>query len=1571
MSATHRPSLALLSLNVNGLGSKAKRLTLFASLIDGPWDVVLLQETHHESAEQGLRWTKEGAGKERPWPGSSFWAEGTTASRGVAVLFKDKPDLADMVGSTPPAIEHDGRILRVDFQWQQMQLSVVNVYSPSTSADRAAFFREQLLHYLPQQGGILVGGDFNCVSTDLDVTANAAGRRRTGYLGGLQLVEETYSLRDAWREQHPGTREITHTCASDQSGARLDRWLLSTDLIHSAHSTDIYPGLPGDHLGVVVKIQAGPAASTRGPSPWTFPLELVDDADYSTELHGLIQRTLDERAVGPDLSHGQRWDDLKRDIRDHATEFARLGRLRQSAVIRSLRCRADRARATFIAHPTAAPAMLHWLQANRALQDHIHDRAQAAAVRAGVLWQHYGEQSTHYFYHLSRQRQHATIMSEVTDIWGQTAPLDTPEGRATAGQTLADFFSSDSPHGLFRPRSTAPAAQHEMLSALDKHLSEEAAAACESEGTITLDELTRSLHTFPRGKRPGSDGLPYEFLQQFWTVLGPVLLPVFLESFQEGNSLTPSQAHGLVTLLYKGSGPRSDPASYRPITLLNSDFKLLAKALTDRWGSHITSVVDDTQTAFLPGRDIASNVLAHLEEVEYLETAREPGCLAFLDFSKAYDRLDREWVLQCMRRIGFGPSATRWVDLLHSHLTAKVRFNGWLSPSFPVSTGLAQGSPLSPLLFVVAAQPLAAHLRRQAQLGVFQPISKPDGSQAPPSHQHADDTTLHVRTRWDLHVAVQTSIQPFCEASGSALNASKSRAMLLGGGDDHEGVDPDTGITFVRPGESHRHLGIRLSTDQAAAATETYTAILGAVRKVANHWVSRQLTQIGRVHVAKQVLASKVTYHATFIPVPAAQGRELASCLQGFVSGGRRCLRPSREVHALPWEQGGMRLVQLHDMTAALQAKLISRLFEPEKLVWKEYAAIHFSRSETWLQNHPHVPARAVDSLGYGVRIILTTRRTQDLGVESGRIRAYIQAYRRLRPHRLVPPASLTAAQIAAEPLFHNLQITEGGKPLVPTAELLTAARQGVTAVGDLISQAHALEPAALARMQQALPEQWRTANHTQQPASDWLQDIAGGGRIFYREQVEDVPPGGQQFLYTAYTLQADGRLSQLDSCPFLPLHDLLPVTVILWDPARPWRPGKRPVPSREAPYLLGPPAVSTVDPSLWGVGQRPCHQLVVKEASTRLTVLAAFGKRVLLSPLSPVVPAIWEGGGKSLAGLESKWTDRLISAAGRAQPAQPPALTRSAAQAFGPDYGAGAAWFTLHPSQREHWRSRQLEQAGQISQSTPPASQQQTDDLTDVAAQTSAEARPWSAVWTRLHHMGLDRQHRLVAWQVLHAALPCGAHTAYVQLSRLQPGQIQDTLDQAMCPHCLPERRPETLSHMLLDCPVATQIWTWVCHLWAAYSGTAMPPLTATVLLADDQREWQPASHSQAVWAQLRMASLTAIRNGASLRRKGLPITPVSIAATVVAAVTAAVSRDWQRVQAGSLASLSQGVCCSTWLRGRQPLISRQEFTVMWATHGVFCTVSDDGGHGELRHVFSLSTPVPFPVGGADAVAS
>ena len=291
----------------------------------------------------------------------------------------------------------------------------------------------------------------------------------------------------------------------------------------------------------------------------------------------------------------------------------------------------------------------------------------------------------------------------------------------------------------------------------------------------------RQLKLSARGKKPGSDGLPYEFFSQFWEVLGPELLAVLQDAFQaqHGLGLPTSMTQGVITLLYKGKGSKALLDSYRPITLLNSDYKLLAKALATRFGPALQHVVDPTQTASVPGRWIGDNVLCHLEQVEYPQQTGQPGCMVFSDFSKAYDRLRRPWVLDCMSNMGFGERACKWISIMLENTSATAAFNGWQSSSFPERSAVQQSSPLSPLLYVLAAQPLASHLRHQAQQGVIRPITMPDGQPAPVSHQHADDTTLHVLQPSDAQAALDSSIALFCAATCSQLNVSKSRGFLV------------------------------------------------------------------------------------------------------------------------------------------------------------------------------------------------------------------------------------------------------------------------------------------------------------------------------------------------------------------------------------------------------------------------------------------------------------------------------------------------------------------------------------------------------------------------------------------------------------------------------------------------------------------------------------------------------------------------------------------------------------------------------------------------------------------------
>jgi len=143
---------------------------------------------------------------------------------------------------------------------------------------------------------------------------------------------------------------------------------------------------------------------------------------------------------------------------------------------------------------------------------------------------------------------------------------------------------------------------------------------------LTEEELRRALDGSRRGVAPGSGGLPYEFYDR---LLGDglgaascaALNAPFLGRRPAAPGLSPCRL-GVISLLFKGTPqkplPGDDVGSFRPITLLNADYKIAAEAVANRIGAALDAVVDQTQTAFVPGRWIGDNILYHLELLDAL-----------------------------------------------------------------------------------------------------------------------------------------------------------------------------------------------------------------------------------------------------------------------------------------------------------------------------------------------------------------------------------------------------------------------------------------------------------------------------------------------------------------------------------------------------------------------------------------------------------------------------------------------------------------------------------------------------------------------------------------------------------------------------------------------------------------------------------------------------------------------------------------------------------------------------------------------------------------------------------------
>ena len=205
----------------------------------------------------------------------------------------------------------------------------------------------------------------------------------------------------------------------------------------------------------------------------------------------------------------------------------------------ALRAAAAASREQYTLDPSNTQALQAWQLARLDLQTRHSAIAAEAALRAGTLWEHYGEQSTFYFHHLARQRQAKTSIASLQDpTTGATHTLDTFHGVVATGTLLSNQFSSDSPTGLFRPPPTDPQAQDSLIGALDIFLQSADVQDCEGDADdpMPLKKLADTVRDMPRAKKsPGADGLSYEFYDQFWPVLHKPFHAMVQETFVTGH----------------------------------------------------------------------------------------------------------------------------------------------------------------------------------------------------------------------------------------------------------------------------------------------------------------------------------------------------------------------------------------------------------------------------------------------------------------------------------------------------------------------------------------------------------------------------------------------------------------------------------------------------------------------------------------------------------------------------------------------------------------------------------------------------------------------------------------------------------------------------------------------------------------------------------------------------------------------------------------------------------------------------------------------------------------------------
>lgn len=944
-------ALQLITLNCQGLRKLDNRDTLFSWLNCCTVNVVCLQETHSLSEREFSAWlsfaTAHGQNKHNFRCLSS---PGTNRSSGVALLYGPEVELVHSFR------DNNGRFVGAEFSLHNYSFRVCTIYAPNSQADGVRFF-ESLYSVLDSITPTILCGDFNTVPDAIRDRRGCSPSSPWAYNWSptLQRLVATFDLHDVWRLHHPHETSFTWHRPNGQQASRLDMYWLSAFFLGMVTAVDICPFFRSDHSCVFLELHL-PSSVHRGRGPWKLNTNHLKDPVFIRLIREFWRSWQQEK--GSFLSLSAWWDAGKARLRDHCRRYSRSAALTSRRNLQSLHCTLTHLQRRQDSGENVT-SLLHDTKTN--LEEAYRLQARGARIRAQVQWAEEGESSNAYFLRLEKKKGQNRLIYSVRTFSGVIVT-----SFCAIMSAWVTFYAS-----LFTSQCLVDTEQRFFLDQLHFKLSDLEQGLCE--GLLTNGECKRAVDAMASGKSPGIDGLPAEFYKTFWDLLGDDLTEVMNFSYHRGQ-LSASQRSGVITLLHK-KGDRLAMKNWRPITLLCVDYKIAAKAIANRLLQVIGKVTHSAQTCGVPGRSSTEGVRSLKDILLHANENGIGGAVISLDQEKAFDRVEWSYLQRVLRAMNFGDSFCAWVSLFYSNIHSCVLVNGELSELFSVSRGVRQGCPLSPLLYVLVAETIAAAIRNDHFISGY---ILPTGDRLKVC-QYADDTSVIVTS--DLGISSLFHLFARYEtASGAKLNVAKSSGLLFGSWKtrDHHVVPLDwspEGITV---------LGAYLSN----SGEELWAGKVNSVTSSCASWSKRSLSFHGRALIVNSLVLSQLWYLGANALMPPTVLKDINSVVFDFLWSGKREWLARSSVTQKPC-RGGLGVVDIRRKLASLHSLWVKRLLVPPHLPWtgffQQYLRRAFpGRSLQQILLLPHPPQYAMDALPPFYRSVMAAWFSLERGFTDG-----------------------------------------------------------------------------------------------------------------------------------------------------------------------------------------------------------------------------------------------------------------------------------------------------------------------------------------------------------------------------------------------------------------------------------------------------------------------------------------------------------------------------------------------------------------------------------------------------------
>jgi hypothetical protein len=264
-------------------------------------------------------------------------------------------------------------------------------------------------------------------------------------------------------------------------------------------------------------------------------------------------------------------------------------------------------------------------------------------------------------------------------------------------------------------------------------------------------------------------------IRNFFPNIGPLF--VIIANAQLAQLLAPTQRLGIITLLPKKDCDRSLLSNWRPVSLLNTDYKIISESLVNRRKGLANRFISSSQSSAVPSRSIYDTLHLVRNVFDYCKAWNFPCLAVSIDQAKAFDKVNHEYLFYVMEQMGIGPTFLTMVKQLYTDIYSQILVNGFLTATFKVTRSVRQGCGLSPLLFNIAIEPFIISI---SQALLFRGIPVPGSAAEERAACFADDITIFAQSEGSVGTALSL-FNSYSRASGAEINVNKTTALVING----------------------------------------------------------------------------------------------------------------------------------------------------------------------------------------------------------------------------------------------------------------------------------------------------------------------------------------------------------------------------------------------------------------------------------------------------------------------------------------------------------------------------------------------------------------------------------------------------------------------------------------------------------------------------------------------------------------------------------------------------------------------------------------------------------------------